>query len=72
MAGSDTVFAGFLIPAEESIVDTIRRGEARLRGTVCLVALKRWQLQHADAPSDLLALVKAAGLPRVPIDPYSN
>ena len=50
----------------------IRRGEARLRGTQCLVALRRWQLEHADAPSNLETLVKAAGMPGVPMDPFSD
>ena len=49
-----------------------RKNKARLRGTQCIVALRRWQLQHADAPPDLETLVNAAGMPRVPIDPYSN
>jgi hypothetical protein len=46
--------------------------EAHFRGTQCLVALRRWQLQHADAPPDLKTLVKAAGMSGVPIDPFSG
>ena len=43
-----------------------------MRGTQCLVALRRWQLEHADPPKDLETIVKAAGMPGVPIDPYSG
>jgi hypothetical protein len=43
-----------------------------LRGTQCLIALKRWQLEHDGLPENLLAAVKAAGMPAVPIDPFSG
>ena len=49
------------------------RGDTELRGTQCLVALRRWQLQQPDAtPPDLETVVKAAGMPNVPRDPYGN
>ena len=48
------------------------REEATLRGTQCLIALRRWQLEHEELPQDLDTLVKAAGMPGVPIDPYSD
>jgi len=68
----ETTLAGFLVPDayQRALLGTIRRSKARLRGTQCLVALRHWQLQHADAPPDLETLVKAAGMPRVPMDPY--
>jgi hypothetical protein len=48
------------------------REEATLRGTQCLIALRRWQLEHTELPPDLDTLVKAAGMSGVPIDPYSD
>jgi hypothetical protein len=54
-------------------MEAIRRNQARLRGTLCLIALRRWQLeQPAASPPDLATLVEAAGIPSVPIDPYSG
>jgi hypothetical protein len=69
----ETILASFVIPAESAILEATRRDKARQRGTRCLVALKRWQLEHADeAPPDLAAVVKAAGMPGVPLDSYSD
>jgi hypothetical protein len=53
-------------------LDEILRAETTLRGTQCLVALRRWQFEHEALPKDLDTLVKAAGMPRVPIDPFSG
>jgi SLA1 Homology Domain 1 (SHD1) protein len=67
-----TTLLGFLIPAENAVLEAIRRSKARLRGTQCLVALRRWQLEHAEPPPDLETVVKAAGMPGVPLDTYSD
>jgi hypothetical protein len=48
------------------------RSQAALRGTQCLVALRRWQLEQRQPPKDLQAVAKAAGMSGVPIDPYSD
>ena len=38
-----------------------------------LVAVRRWQLRHAGAsPPSLADAAKDAGLPAVPIDPYTG
>jgi len=68
----ETTLAGFFIPPESALLQAFCRNEARLRGTQCLVALARWQLEHADAPRDLETVIKAAGLSSVPIDPWSG
>jgi hypothetical protein len=67
-----TTFVRLLVPAEEAVIRAVRRNKARLRGTQCLVALRRWQLEHEDSPTDVGTLAKAAGLDHVPIDPYSD
>ena len=46
--------------------------EAYLRGTQCLVALGRWQLENDQPPEDLQTVVKAAGMTGVPMDPYCD
>jgi hypothetical protein len=48
------------------------REEATLRGTQCLISLRRWHLDHEDLPKDLDTLVKDAGMPGMPIDPFSD
>ncbi len=69
----ETTLAVFLVSQNQSgLMSAILREEATLRGTQCLVALRRWQLQHAELPQDLDTLVKDAGMPGVPIDPYSD
>jgi hypothetical protein len=65
-----TLLARLLIPAEIAFWHAVSRSETRLRGTQCLAALRRWQLQHGDAPPNLETIVKAAGLPRVPMDRF--
>ena len=52
----------FLVPAEAVF----------LRGTQCLAALRRWQLNAKGVPDDLASVCKLAGMESVPIDPYSG
>ena len=67
-----TTLLGFLIPAESAVLESIRRSKARFRGTQCLVALRWWQLEHAEAPPNLETVVKAVGMSGVPLDTYSD
>jgi hypothetical protein len=60
------------LPALNGVRQATLREEAFLRGTQCLIALRRWQLEHEELPQDLDTLVKAAGMPGVPIDPFSD
>lgn len=46
--------------------------EANRRCARCLAAIRHWEMGHSSPPSDLLTLVKAAGMSDVPIDPYSG
>jgi hypothetical protein len=69
---NETTLATFVIPAETAVFDLLNRRDRQLHGTQCLVALRRWQIEHKGAPPDLATMVKAAGLPRVPGDPYSG
>ena len=65
--------AVFLVgSAQRAFMNAILRAEATLRGTQCLVALRRWQLEHEESPQDLETLVKNAGMPGVPLDPYCD
>jgi hypothetical protein len=69
----ETTLAVFLAgSAHQALINAILRAETTSRGTQCLVALRRWQLQHEELPKDLDTLVKAAGMSGVPIDPYSD
>ena len=67
----DTMVAVFLEP-EFAMIQACLRCPATLRGTQCLVALRRWQLEHRQPPKDLDTVVKAAGMSGVPIDPYCD
>ncbi len=48
------------------------RADATLRGTRCLIALRRWQIDHDGPPPDLETIVKAAGMQSIPADPYTG
>jgi hypothetical protein len=61
-----------LMPAIRSAAEAEAWVLAQIRGSECLAALKLWRARNQLAPSDLAAVVKAAGLPRVPIDPFSG
>ena len=39
---------------------------------MCLVSLRRWQLEQDTPPPDLAAAIRAAGMKEVPTDPYSG
>jgi hypothetical protein len=61
-----------MIPALKTSAQVQARASAGVRATECLLALKLWKSRSKQAPSDLASVVRAAGLPRVPIDPYSS
>jgi hypothetical protein len=71
---AETTLTCFAVPVgiTSNSLATIRRGKAWVRGTECLIALRRWQLEHREAPPSLETLVKAAGMDKVPLDPYSD
>jgi hypothetical protein len=54
------------------VVDACLRDTTRVRATQCLVALRRWKLEHNNKlPPDLLTACRAAGMKSVPVDEYS-
>jgi len=65
-----------LVPAIHAywpgLAQAIARNEAITRGTRCLVALRRWELEKGTPATDLEAAVRAAGMPGVPRDPYGD
>ncbi len=60
------------LPAARSFGEAEARAKVYVRGTTCLIALRMWMDRTHQVPSDLDTVVKAAGLPKVPIDPYSG
>ena len=64
MAGTSTPW--------EKVMSAVARTAVLLRGTQCLVALRRWQLEGKEAPADLASVVKAAGMTSVPTDPFAD
>jgi hypothetical protein len=55
---------------------TFAQSEARakvvVRAAECLTALRLWRDRMHTVPADLVTVVNAAGLPGIPIDPYSG
>lgn len=72
--GSDSKWevAAYLESSCLVTVGVYRRCQTHLGAVQCLVALRRWQLEHGDAlPADLASLCRAAGLRSVPVDEFS-
>jgi hypothetical protein len=67
-----TRIAIMLIPVARASAQAEARAILAPRAAECLVALKLWRNHRKEAPTDLEAVVKAAGILRVPIDPYSG
>jgi hypothetical protein len=65
-------FVSLLLPVMPHVLEAVTRGNTYHRGTKCLIALRRWQLEQNTPPPDLATVVKAAGMEGVPIDPYSD
>lgn len=53
-------------------ISTFARTKAMLRGTECLVAVRRWQLGKKAVPANLEVIVRDAKMKGVPIDPYDG
>jgi hypothetical protein len=67
-----TLFVSCWQSSLPSALESFRHSETFFRGTLCLVALKRWQLAHREPPTDLVTVLKEAGVGEVPVDPYSG
>lgn len=67
----DKILLG-MSPATGAFTQAVGRHEALLHAADGLIALRRWQLGHDAPPPDLLAAVKEAGMPAVPVDPYDG
>jgi hypothetical protein len=71
LPGRNAIVAVFL-PAVDALFGAVDRQRAFHRGSQCLIALRRWQLEHNSQPTDLESVVKPAGMTGVPIDPFSD
>ena len=38
----------------------------------CVVAVRRWELEHSEPPPDLLTAVRRSGVSFVPVDPFGG
>ncbi|MBN2022990.1 MAG: hypothetical protein JW809_09360 [Pirellulales bacterium] len=54
------------------VAQVIARNQAFLRGTRCLVALRRWEVEKGGPAGDLEAAARAAGMEGVPEDPFGD
>lgn len=72
--GAETFWIGrMIIPEYRFLITSMSRGDLQIRAAECLVAARRWRMTHAGAdPTDLAAAFREAGLPGVPIDPFSD
>jgi hypothetical protein len=54
-------------------VEACSRDQTIAGATLCLAALRRWQLERGvESPPDLLSVCKAAGIRSVPVDPFDD
>ncbi len=60
------------VPPYDTQANSIARVDAYGRASLGLVAIRRWQLAHGgESPASFEAACKEAGLPAVPVDPFS-
>lgn len=53
-------------------IDSDAHDRLYLGAAECLAATRRWQLVHGGKTGTLAEICRSAGLPRVPVDPYSG
>lgn len=68
---ADTVLLGSLSKVTE-LADVTTWWGATLNSLHCVVAVRRWELEHTEPPQDLLMAVRQSGMPFVPVDPYGG
>lgn len=68
---TDTAFLGGLSRVTE-LADQKTWWETTLNSLHCVLAIRRWELEHTEPPPDLLTAVRQSGLSFVPIDPFSG
>jgi hypothetical protein len=68
---TDTILLGSLSKLTE-LADVTTWWEATLNSLHCVVAVRRWELEHTEPPQDLLTAVRQSGMPFVPVDPYGG
>ena len=61
-----------LMPALDRASELAFRGEAEYEATLCILALRRWELDKGQYPKSLGELVSGGYLEQVPDDPYSD
>lgn len=52
--------------------EAFTRGATKRHGTLALIAVRRWQLTHSEAPRDLAQVMSDAGIKSVPRDDYGE
>lgn len=67
----DTAFIGSLSQITE-LADRTTWWEATLNSLHCVVAVRRWELEHSEPPPDLLTAVRRSGVSFVPVDPFGG
>lgn len=68
---SDTAFLGDLSKVTE-LADRTTWWETTLNSLYCVLAIRRWELEHTEPPPDLLTAVRRLGVSFVPVDPFSG
>lgn len=68
---SDTAFLGDLSKVTE-LADRTTWWETTLNSLHCVLAIRRWELEHTEPPPDLLTAVRRLGVSFVPVDPFSG
>lgn len=68
---TDTAFLGSLSNVTE-LADQMTWWDTTLNSLHCVLAIRRWELEHTEPPQDLLTAVRRSGLSFVPIDPFDG
>ena len=68
---TDTAFLGALSKITE-LADQTTWWETTLNSLHCVLAIRRWELEHTEPPPDLLTAVRRLGVSFVPVDPFGG
>jgi hypothetical protein len=72
-AVKETIVLKHVLAGNVQATNAFVRSEARLAGTECLIALKRWQLKHPNSKrGSLKTILLESGVSEIPSDPFAT
>lgn len=72
-AAKNTILLRHILTAYPQAMKAFVRSDTYLTGTECLIALKRWRLNHPTAKDAVFrTIMLESGVSHIPLDPFAN